>query len=103
MENTELMVSELVTNAVQHAKKPVTLRLVRTSVLRCEIGDDSPQLPRRRRAGLDEERGRGLELVAKCADDWGSTRLGGGKMVWFEQKLPPRAFGGRGARRAGDA
>ncbi|MDH6116590.1 serine/threonine-protein phosphatase [Kitasatospora sp. GAS204B] len=103
VENTELMVSELVTNAVQHAKKPVTLRLVRTSVLRCEIGDDSPQLPRRRRAGLDEERGRGLELVAKCADDWGSTRLGGGKMVWFEQKLPPRAFGGRGARRAGDA
>ncbi|MGF1431558.1 ATP-binding SpoIIE family protein phosphatase [Kitasatospora sp. LaBMicrA B282] len=89
-ENTELMVSELVTNAVQHAKKPVTLRLVRTSVLRCEVGDDSAQLPRRRKAGPDEERGRGLELVAKCADSWGSTRLGGGKVVWFEQRLPPR-------------
>ncbi|MCX4747004.1 serine/threonine-protein phosphatase [Kitasatospora sp. NBC_01287] len=89
-ESTELMVSELVTNAVQHAKKPVTLRLVRTSVLRCEVGDDSPQLPRRRRAGPQEERGRGLELVAKCADSWGSTRLGGGKVVWFEQQLPPR-------------
>jgi hypothetical protein len=89
-ENTELMVSELVTNAVQHAKKPVTLRLVRTSVLRCEVGDDSPALPRRRRAGLDDERGRGLELVAKCADGWGSTRLGGGKVVWFEQRLPAR-------------
>ncbi|WP_035846925.1 ATP-binding SpoIIE family protein phosphatase [Kitasatospora azatica] len=88
--NTELMVSELVTNAVQHAKKPVTLRLVRTSVLRCEVGDDSPALPRRRKAGPEEERGRGLELVAKCADGWGATRLGGGKVVWFEQRLPPR-------------
>ncbi|WP_329575051.1 SpoIIE family protein phosphatase [Kitasatospora sp. NBC_01250] len=86
--DTELMISELVTNAVQHAKKPITLRLVRTLVLRCEIGDDSPQLPRRRRIGPDEERGRGLELVAKCADSWGSTRLGGGKIVWFEQRLP---------------
>ncbi|PYC72149.1 protein phosphatase [Streptomyces tateyamensis] len=90
-ENTELMVSELVTNAVRHAKKPVTLRLVRTSVLRCEVGDDSPSLPRRRRARPDDERGRGLELVAKCADGWGSTRLGGGKVVWFEQRLPPRS------------
>ncbi|MGC0312588.1 ATP-binding SpoIIE family protein phosphatase [Kitasatospora acidiphila] len=89
-ESTELMVSELVTNAVQHAKKPVTLRLVRTSVLRCEVGDDSPALPRRRRAGLHDERGRGLELVAKCADGWGATRLGGGKVVWFEQRLPFR-------------
>ncbi|MFF7632586.1 SpoIIE family protein phosphatase [Kitasatospora sp. NPDC008050] len=93
-ENTELMVSELVTNAVQHAKKPVTLRLVRTSVLRCEVGDDSPQLPRRRKAGPEEERGRGLELVAKCADSWGSTRLGGGKVVWFEQRLPLRVHRG---------
>ncbi|MFE0457986.1 SpoIIE family protein phosphatase [Kitasatospora sp. NPDC058965] len=90
-ENTELMVSELVTNAVRHAKKPVTLRLVRTSVLRCEVGDDSPALPRRRRARPEDEHGRGLELVAKCADGWGATRLGGGKVVWFEQRLPPRA------------
>ncbi len=87
-ENTELMISELVTNAVQHATRPVTLRLVRTSMLRCEIGDDSPQLPRRRSAGPEDERGRGLHLVAKCAERWGATRLGGGKVVWFEQKLP---------------
>ncbi|GAA1254417.1 SpoIIE family protein phosphatase [Kitasatospora nipponensis] len=87
-ENTELMVSELVTNAIQHATRPVTLRLVRTSVLRCEVGDDSPQLPRRRRAGPQDERGRGLHLVAKCSERWGSTRLGGGKVVWFEQRLP---------------
>ncbi|MDH6579109.1 serine/threonine-protein phosphatase [Kitasatospora sp. MAP5-34] len=87
-ENTELMVSELVTNAIQHATRPVTLRLVRTSVLRCEVGDDSPLLPRTRRAGPDDERGRGLQIVAKCAERWGATRLGAGKVVWFEQRLP---------------
>lgn len=87
-ENTELMVSELVTNAIQHATRPVTLRLVRTSVLRCEVGDDSPLLPRARRAGPEDERGRGLQIVARCAERWGATRLGAGKVVWFEQRLP---------------
>ncbi|MFC8449657.1 SpoIIE family protein phosphatase [Kitasatospora sp. NPDC057223] len=88
IEPTELMVSELVTNAVQHATRPVTLSLVRTSRLRCEVGDDSPLLPRRRRAGPEDERGRGLQIVARCADRWGATRLGAGKVVWFEQRLP---------------
>ncbi|RAJ30392.1 histidine kinase-like protein [Kitasatospora sp. SolWspMP-SS2h] len=86
-ESCELMVSELVTNAIQHATRPVTLRLVRTSVLRCEVGDDSPALPRTRRAGPEEERGRGLQIVSRCADRWGATRLGAGKVVWFEQRL----------------
>lgn len=45
------MVSELVTNAVQHATRPVTLSLVRTTRLRCEVGDDSPLLPRRAAPG----------------------------------------------------
>ncbi|MFD0529725.1 ATP-binding protein [Kitasatospora arboriphila] len=89
-ETTELMVSELVTNAIRHATRPVTLRLVRTSRLRCEVGDDSPALPRARRAGPDDEHGRGLQIVARCADDWGATRLGAGKVVWFEQRLPTR-------------
>ncbi|MFJ6383483.1 SpoIIE family protein phosphatase [Kitasatospora sp. NPDC092039] len=87
-EATELMVSELVTNAVQHATRPVTLSLVRTTRLRCEVGDDSPLLPRPRRTGPEDERGRGLQIVARCADRWGATRLGTGKVVWFEQRLP---------------
>ncbi|WP_405011792.1 SpoIIE family protein phosphatase [Kitasatospora sp. NBC_01539] len=92
-ESTELMVSELVTNAIRHATRPVTLRLVRTSRLRCEVGDDSPALPRARRAGPDDEHGRGLQIVARCADDWGATRLGAGKVVWFEQRLPAGGAG----------
>ncbi|MFI6410267.1 SpoIIE family protein phosphatase [Streptomyces sp. NPDC050585] len=84
----ELLVSEVVTNAVRYASRPVTLRLLRTDVLRCEVGDDSPQLPRQRRARDTDEGGRGLFLVNRLARRWGATRLSTGKVVWFE--LPTR-------------
>ncbi|MEU8791030.1 SpoIIE family protein phosphatase [Streptomyces sp. NPDC048643] len=80
----ELLVSEVVTNAVRYASRPVTLRLLRTDVLRCEVGDDVPQLPRLRQARATDEGGRGLYLVNKLARRWGATRLSTGKVVWFE-------------------
>jgi serine phosphatase RsbU (regulator of sigma subunit)/anti-sigma regulatory factor (Ser/Thr protein kinase) len=80
----ELLISEVVTNAVRYAERPVTLRLLRTDVLRCEVGDDSPQLPRQRRARDTDEGGRGLFLVNRLARRWGATRLSTGKVVWFE-------------------
>ncbi|MEU1087916.1 SpoIIE family protein phosphatase [Streptomyces sp. NPDC005576] len=80
----ELLVSEVVTNAVRYAERPVTLRLLRTDILRCEVGDDSPQLPRQRRARETDEGGRGLFLVNRLARRWGATRLSSGKVVWFE-------------------
>ncbi|MDX3734805.1 ATP-binding protein, partial [Streptomyces sp. ID01-15D] len=70
--------------AVRYAERPVTLRLLRTDVLRCEVGDDSPQLPRQRRARETDEGGRGLFLVNRLARRWGATRLSTGKVVWFE-------------------
>ncbi|MGW0773238.1 SpoIIE family protein phosphatase [Streptomyces sp. NPDC002835] len=88
-DSVELLVSEVVTNAVRYAERPVTLRLLRTDVLRCEVGDDSPQLPRQRRARDTDEGGRGLFLVNRLARRWGATRLSTGKVVWFE--LPTRA------------
>ncbi|MFD5429689.1 SpoIIE family protein phosphatase [Streptomyces sp. NPDC127084] len=87
-DSVELLVSEVVTNAVRYAERPVTLRLLRTDVLRCEVGDDSPQLPRQRRARDTDEGGRGLFLVNRLARRWGATRLSTGKVVWFE--LPTR-------------
>jgi serine phosphatase RsbU (regulator of sigma subunit) len=87
-DSVELLVSEVVTNAVRYAERPVTLRLLRTDVLRCEVGDDSPQLPRQRRARDTDEGGRGLFLVNRLARRWGATRLSTGKVVWFE--LPAR-------------
>ncbi|MER5885483.1 SpoIIE family protein phosphatase [Streptomyces sp. NPDC001941] len=87
-DSVELLVSEVVTNAVRYAERPVTLRLLRTDVLRCEVGDDSPQLPRQRRARETDEGGRGLFLVNRLARRWGATRLSTGKVVWFEVGLP---------------
>ncbi|WP_031091719.1 SpoIIE family protein phosphatase [Streptomyces sp. NRRL S-15] len=84
----ELLVSEVVTNAVRYAERPVTLRLLRTDILRCEVGDDSPQLPRQRRARETDEGGRGLFLVNRLARRWGATRLSTGKVVWFEMATP---------------
>ncbi|MEU5998744.1 SpoIIE family protein phosphatase [Streptomyces sp. NPDC047197] len=83
-DSLELLVSEVVTNAVRYASRPVTLRLLRTDVLRCEVGDDVPQLPRLRQARAMDEGGRGLYLVNKLARRWGATRLSTGKVVWFE-------------------
>ncbi|MEV8091534.1 SpoIIE family protein phosphatase [Streptomyces nigra] len=83
-DSVELLVSEIVTNAVRYASRPVTLRLLRTDVLRCEVGDDVPQLPRLRQARATDEDGRGLYLVNRLARRWGATRLSTGKVVWFE-------------------
>ncbi|MCT9081168.1 SpoIIE family protein phosphatase [Streptomyces fulvoviolaceus] len=87
-DSVELLVSEVVTNAVRYATRPVTLRLLRTDVLRCEVGDDVPQLPRLRQARATDEGGRGLYLVNRLARRWGATRLSTGKVVWFELARP---------------
>ncbi|MEU3354239.1 SpoIIE family protein phosphatase [Streptomyces sp. NPDC037389] len=87
-DGVELLVSEVITNAVRYAERPITLRLLRTDVLRCEVGDDVPQLPRLRQARPSDEGGRGLYLVNKMARRWGATRLSTGKVVWFELPLP---------------
>ncbi|MGP3985334.1 SpoIIE family protein phosphatase [Streptomyces sp. 3N207] len=84
----ELLVSEIVTNAVRYAERPITLRLLRTDMLRCEVGDDVPQLPRLRQARATDEGGRGLYLVNRLARRWGATRLSTGKVVWFELPVP---------------
>ncbi|MGK5629013.1 SpoIIE family protein phosphatase [Streptomyces sp. URMC 123] len=87
-DSVELLISEVVTNAVRYAERPITLRLLRTDVLRCEVGDDVPQLPRLRQARPSDEGGRGLYLVNKLARRWGATRLSTGKVVWFELSRP---------------
>jgi hypothetical protein len=88
VESTELLVSEVVANAVRFATRPITLRLLCTDVLRCEVEDDSPVVPRMRHARLSDEGGRGLFLVDALSERWGVTRLSTGKVVWFEQPLP---------------
>ncbi|MFE9168871.1 SpoIIE family protein phosphatase [Streptomyces kebangsaanensis] len=86
-----LMVSELVTNAVRHSHgRPVELRLVRGDTLLCEVEDDDHDLPTLLNAGPADESGRGLRVVSTLAREWGTSRTGTGKTVWFEQTLPRR-------------
>lgn len=85
----EVLVGEIVANAVRYAERPVTLRLLRTDVLRCEVGDDSPQIPRQHRSLHNgEDAGGDLSIVNRLAKRWGATRLSTGKVVWFELALP---------------
>jgi len=85
---TELLVSELVTNAVRYSRGPVTLRLVNERALVCEVLDSSAALPRLRQANGEDENGRGLQVVRQLAKRWGARRTPTGKVVWCEQPLP---------------
>ncbi|MFG2946879.1 SpoIIE family protein phosphatase [Streptomyces adustus] len=90
-DQAELLVGELVTNAVRHSHgRPVVLRLVHGETLLCEVDDDDHDLPTLLSAGPDDERGRGLRVVSALAREWGTSRRGAGKTVWFELTLPRR-------------
>ncbi|MEU4097218.1 SpoIIE family protein phosphatase [Streptomyces sp. NPDC026673] len=94
-DSLQLIVSELVTNAIRHSDGPIRLRLKRHQVLTCEVSDADTCAPRPRRARNSDEGGRGLLLVAQMSRRWGSRTVAGGKVVWAEQELPgtsrPRA------------
>ncbi|MEV7288859.1 SpoIIE family protein phosphatase [Streptomyces sp. NPDC093252] len=97
IDTAELMVSELVTNAVRHSRRgPVVLRLVRGETLLCEVDDDDHDLPTLLSAGPLADEGRGLRVVSTLAREWGASRTGVGKTVWFELGLPRRRLSGRG-------
>jgi anti-sigma regulatory factor (Ser/Thr protein kinase) len=83
-----LLASELATNAIRHASRPIGLRLMRTGSLLCEVSDDDHHLPTLRPATELDEAGRGLNLVSRMARRWGANRTSDGKVVWFEQALP---------------
>ncbi|MFG2683222.1 SpoIIE family protein phosphatase [Streptomyces sp. NPDC048392] len=87
---TELVVSELVTNAIRYGEPPIQLRLIRDSALICEVSDANSTSPHLRRAHAYDEGGRGLLLVAQLTQRWGSRQTGNGKTIWAEQPLPAR-------------
>ncbi|MFJ4280506.1 SpoIIE family protein phosphatase [Streptomyces massasporeus] len=85
---TELVVSELVTNAIRHAAPPIELRLIYDRTLICEVSDGSTTAPHMRRARTYDEGGRGLLLVAQMCQGWGARHTTNGKVIWAEQTLP---------------
>ncbi|MDH6140432.1 serine phosphatase RsbU (regulator of sigma subunit)/PAS domain-containing protein/anti-sigma regulatory factor (Ser/Thr protein kinase) [Kitasatospora sp. GP30] len=87
--STELILSELVTNAIRYGSPPVRLRLLRDRGLTCEVADGSNTSPHLRYAATTDEGGRGLFLVAQLTKRWGTRYSPQGKIIWAEQSLPP--------------
>ncbi|MFF6804471.1 SpoIIE family protein phosphatase [Streptomyces sp. NPDC012616] len=83
----ELLVSELVTNAIRHAAPPIRLRLIHERHLTCEVSDGSSTAPHLRRARANDEGGRGLLLVARLSRGWGTRHTRSGKTIWAETTL----------------
>ena len=88
---SELIVSELVTNAIRYGAPPITLRLIKDRTLICEVSDSSSTAPHMRRARVFDEDGRGLMLVAQFAESWGTRHTPAGKTIWAEQNLVSRS------------
>ncbi|MCX5209894.1 SpoIIE family protein phosphatase [Kitasatospora sp. NBC_00240] len=86
--STQLIVSELVTNAIRYGKGAVQLRLIRDRTLICEVSDRTNTAPHLRQAGSTDEGGRGLFIVMQLSAQWGTRYLREGKTIWAEQPLP---------------
>ncbi|MFD6186619.1 SpoIIE family protein phosphatase [Streptomyces goshikiensis] len=86
--DTELIVSELVTNAVRYGRPPLELRVINDRALTCEVRDGSASTPRLRHASVVDEGGRGLFIVAQLAQAWGTRYTPEGKIIWTEQSPP---------------
>ncbi|MBW5480467.1 SpoIIE family protein phosphatase [Streptomyces bambusae] len=94
---TELILSELITNAIRYGTEPIRVRLLYDRSLICEVSDGSSTSPHLRRAEATDEGGRGLFLVAQFAQRWGTRYTARGKIIWSEQALhdaaaPPGAL-----------
>lgn len=90
-----LLVSEVVTNAVLHARTDLAVEISRGGdVVRVTVSDRSPASPQRRRPGLQAGTGRGLGLLAVMATDWGTgpSEDPWRKDVWFELPTDPDAL-----------
>jgi anti-sigma regulatory factor (Ser/Thr protein kinase) len=81
----QLLVSELVTNALQHGRPPITLQVscIEQQGLRVDVIDSNPDLPVMRDHDVDVAHGRGIALVDMLSDDWGVQPADPGKRVWF--------------------
>ncbi|GAB7030234.1 SpoIIE family protein phosphatase [Streptomyces sp. NPDC021749] len=91
---TELILSELITNAIRYGAQPIRVRLLHDRALICEVSDGTSASPHLRRAATTDEGGRGLFLVAQFAQRWGTRYTPGGKVIWTEQSLDGQQEGG---------
>ncbi|MET9465268.1 SpoIIE family protein phosphatase [Streptomyces sp. NPDC006544] len=87
----ELILSELITNAIRYGTAPIRVRLLRDRALICEVSDGSSTSPHLRYAATTDEGGRGLFLVAQYAERWGTRYTERGKVIWAQLPLKDAA------------
>lgn len=87
-QDAELLVSEVVGNSLRHARSEARIRVDHVAgVLRVEVADDSPELPRLRNVPANATSGRGIRILDEVSARWGTDRRTvppPGKVVWFE-------------------
>jgi anti-sigma regulatory factor (Ser/Thr protein kinase) len=90
LDTAQLLVSELVTDALQHGRPPITLHIscVEEAGLQIELTDTAPGLPVLREHDLAAAHGRGIALVDMLSDDWGIRPGDQGKRIWFRLRQP---------------
>jgi anti-sigma regulatory factor (Ser/Thr protein kinase) len=87
--NAALLVSEIVTNAVLHARAPIILEVRREGgAFRVSVSDRSTTLPAEKGYRADDATGHGLQIVDRLAAAWGWRRTRTGKIVWFDLPVP---------------
>ncbi|MGW1000076.1 SpoIIE family protein phosphatase [Streptomyces sp. NPDC002520] len=84
----ELVLSELLTNAVRYGSEPIHVRLIHDRTLICEVSDGSSTSPHLRYAATTDEGGRGLFLVSQLSERWGTRYTPTGKVIWAELAVP---------------
>ena len=92
LEDVVLVINELVSNAYDHGLAPRQLRLHRSTdpnLVRVEVDDASADPPIVGRSRIHNDRGRGLVIVEKLAEDWGVEQQGAGRTVWEEINCAP--------------
>ncbi len=88
VEAASLLLSELVTNSIVHARTDVEVRLIADDhMVRAEVSDGNPTVPSSRRARELAGTGRGLQLIDQLSTRWGVSSSDVGKTVWFELLL----------------
>ncbi|MEU9750700.1 SpoIIE family protein phosphatase [Streptomyces niveus] len=88
LDSAELLVSELVTNAVRYGTPPIMLRLILDRSLTIEVTDSGATTPNLRHARVTDEGGRGLFIVSRLTEKWGTRQSSTGKTIWAEQSWP---------------
>jgi anti-sigma regulatory factor (Ser/Thr protein kinase) len=89
VEAVELMISELVTNAVVHGSVPIRIEIEHNDyAVRAVVTDAGPRMPVLRQAQTSTAHGRGLKVVSSLAHDWGVDESESGKSVWFTLSCP---------------